>query len=159
MWVQFLGRENPLEEGMSIQSTILTWRVPWTEEPGWLQSTELQRVRHNWSDLAYTHACLLFRNCTQWVEEDFQVLCGTVLKHICNGTKWKTAFHYHPVLMGEENSLTCFKDIKILPFIRVLPCPSWMEGMYTWERSKISVCAWSLTLANSEGVWDFIILV
>ena len=35
MWVQFLGWENPLEEGMATHSSILAWRIPWTEEPGW----------------------------------------------------------------------------------------------------------------------------
>ena len=37
-WVQSLGGEDPLEEGMAIYSSILTWRIPWTEEPGRLQS-------------------------------------------------------------------------------------------------------------------------
>ena len=44
--VQSLGREDPLKEGMAIHSSILTWRTPWTEEPGMLQSMELQRVGH-----------------------------------------------------------------------------------------------------------------
>ena len=38
MGVQSLGLEDPLEEGMATHSSILAWRVPWTEEPGWLQS-------------------------------------------------------------------------------------------------------------------------
>ena len=42
MWVQSLGREDPLEEGMVTHSSILAWRIPWTEEPGGLQSTGLQ---------------------------------------------------------------------------------------------------------------------
>ena len=46
------GSEDPLEEGMTTHSSILAWRIPWTEEPSGLQSTGLQRVRHNWSDLA-----------------------------------------------------------------------------------------------------------
>ena len=45
-WVQSLGRENPLREGMPIHSNILAWRIPWTEETGRLQSMELQRIRH-----------------------------------------------------------------------------------------------------------------
>ena len=40
--VQFLGREDPLEEGMATHSSILAWRIPWTEEPGRLQSIRLQ---------------------------------------------------------------------------------------------------------------------
>ena len=50
--VQTLGQEDPLEEGMATHSSILAWRIPWTEEPGGLQSTGLQRIWHNWSDWA-----------------------------------------------------------------------------------------------------------
>ena len=46
-WVQSLGREDPLEEGMATHSSILAWRIPWTEEPGSLQSMGLQRVGHD----------------------------------------------------------------------------------------------------------------
>ena len=49
MWetqVQSLGQEDPLEKGMATHSSILTWRIPWTEEPGRLQSMGSQRVRH-----------------------------------------------------------------------------------------------------------------
>ena len=54
MWVQYLGQENPLEEGMVTHSSILTWRIPWREEPGGLQSVESQSVRHDGSDIART---------------------------------------------------------------------------------------------------------
>ena len=47
-WVQSLGWEDPLEKGMAPHSSILAWRIPWTEEPGGLQSMGSQRVRHNW---------------------------------------------------------------------------------------------------------------
>ena len=46
-WVQSLGQENPLEEGMATHSSILAWRIPWTEESGGLQSMGLQRVGQN----------------------------------------------------------------------------------------------------------------
>ena len=42
-----LGWEDPLEKGMAAHSSILVWRIPWTEEPGELQSMGSQRVRHN----------------------------------------------------------------------------------------------------------------
>ena len=45
--VQSLGRQDPLAEGMATHSSILAWRIPWTEEPGGLQSMELQRLRPN----------------------------------------------------------------------------------------------------------------
>ena len=44
MWVQSLGREDPLEEEMAPHSSVLAWRIPWTEEPSELQSVDLQRV-------------------------------------------------------------------------------------------------------------------
>jgi len=43
-WAGSLGREDPLKEEMATHSSILTWRIPWTEAPGWLQSTGLERV-------------------------------------------------------------------------------------------------------------------
>ena len=46
-WVQPLGREDPLEKGMVTHSSLLAWRMPWTEEPGGLQFTGVQRVRHD----------------------------------------------------------------------------------------------------------------
>ena len=52
MWVQSLGQADPLEEGMAVYSSILAWRIPWTEEPGGLPSLGSHRVRHDRSDLA-----------------------------------------------------------------------------------------------------------
>ena len=46
-WVQSLGQEDPLEKGMATYSSILAWRIPWTESMAGLQSMGLQRVRHN----------------------------------------------------------------------------------------------------------------
>ena len=42
--VRSLSQEDPLEEGMATHSSIIAWRLPWTEEPGWLQSTGLQEL-------------------------------------------------------------------------------------------------------------------
>ena len=47
MQVGSLGREDPLEEGMATHSIFLAWRIPWTEEPGGLQSIGAQNVGHN----------------------------------------------------------------------------------------------------------------
>ena len=46
-WVQSLDWEDPMEEGMAVHSSILAWRIPWTEEPGGLQSTGSQRAGHD----------------------------------------------------------------------------------------------------------------
>ena len=58
MWetqVRSLGREDPLEKEMVTHSSILAWRIPWTEKPGKLQSMGSQRVRHDWAT-SLTHS-------------------------------------------------------------------------------------------------------
>ena len=61
VWYQ--GWEDPLKKGMAAHSSIPAWRIPWTEEPGGLQSVGLQRVRHDWATntfhYSYTERCLL----------------------------------------------------------------------------------------------------
>ena len=47
MWVRSLGQEDPLEEEMATHSSILAWKILWTEEPGGLQSLGSQRVGHD----------------------------------------------------------------------------------------------------------------
>jgi len=46
-WIPSLGREDPLEQGMATHSSILDWRIPWTEEPGGLPSIGVETVGHN----------------------------------------------------------------------------------------------------------------
>ena len=47
-WVQYMSREDPLKEEMTTHSSILAWGIPWSEEPGRLQSMGSQRVRYEW---------------------------------------------------------------------------------------------------------------
>ena len=54
-WVRFLGQEDPLEKEMATHSSILAWRIPWTEEPGGLQSTGSQRVRQDCGTSLHFH--------------------------------------------------------------------------------------------------------
>ena len=49
LWIRYLGWENPLEEEVATHFSILAWKVPWTGEPGRLQSKGLQRVAHDWT--------------------------------------------------------------------------------------------------------------
>ena len=58
-WVQALCQEDPLEKEMATHSSILAWKSPRTEEPDGLQSMELQRVRHDWSNYHF-HICQTF---------------------------------------------------------------------------------------------------
>ena len=52
-WVQTLGQEDPLEKEKATYSSILAWKITWTEEPGGLQSMGLQRVRQDWATDTY----------------------------------------------------------------------------------------------------------
>ena len=62
--VQFLGQEDPLEKGMATHSSMLAWRIPWTEEPGGLQSMWSQRVRActHTNKAGTAHACTHTQN-------------------------------------------------------------------------------------------------
>ena len=64
-WVRSLGQEDPLEKEMAIHSSTIAWKIPWTEEPGRLQSMGLQRVGHDWAtslSLAIRHSLSLASN-------------------------------------------------------------------------------------------------
>ena len=74
-WVQSLGQKDPLEKEMATYSSILTWEIPWTEEPGGLQSMGSQRVGH---DLA-----------TKQQQQQIHI-CNKSLKE--NTVIWKTHF-------------------------------------------------------------------
>ena len=54
-----MSQEDPLDEGMATHSSILAWRIPWTEVPGGLQSMGLQRAGYSWSNLAHRHFMLI----------------------------------------------------------------------------------------------------
>ena len=60
MQVRSLGQEDPLEEGMATRSSVLAWRIPWTEEPGGLQSIRLLRVRYTHTQ--HTSTRKIFKN-------------------------------------------------------------------------------------------------
>ena len=65
MQVQSQGRENPLEEEMTTHSSILSWEIPWTEEPGRLRSIGSQRVGTQLKRLS-THACMVSLQFKTW---------------------------------------------------------------------------------------------
>ena len=73
-WVQSLGQEDPLEEGMATHSSVHTWRIPWTEQRGGLQSTGSERTGHDSNDLAHATAFVS----TESLLSDFQAPRGTL---------------------------------------------------------------------------------
>ena len=96
--VQSLGQEDSLQKEMAIHSNILAWRIPWTEEPGGLQSIALPRVGHDWSDCTHTHTlisyqcwgrrlgeCTLFWACAVWLELLETPTCSFPALHFIHG--------------------------------------------------------------------------
>ena len=65
MWVQFLGQEDAMEEGMTTHSSILAWRISWIAEPGGLQSMTLQRVGRNYV-MEHTHTANYHKSVYPW---------------------------------------------------------------------------------------------
>ena len=76
-WAWSLGLEDPLEEGMATHPGIVAWRISWTEEPGWLQSIGLQRVRCDQSDLAHTYNLWL-----DWPKSLFRFFYNILWKNV-----------------------------------------------------------------------------
>ena len=91
IWVQSLGWDDPLEEGITTHSSILAWRIPWTEEPGGLQSMGSQRVGHDWVTRHITvHVakipqveCLWFVYFSTWIQ--------TSIKSLPRGLPWQSS--------------------------------------------------------------------
>ena len=80
-------KEDPLEKRMATHSSILAWRIPWTEEPGGLQSIGSERVRHDWRDSAHTHTATwkdLETYHTKWSESDRERQMSDYITHILN---------------------------------------------------------------------------
>ena len=65
-WVWSLGQEDPLEKEMATHSSILDWRIPWTEEPGGLQSMRWQKVQFSFSSVQYSFSSVQLLSCVRF---------------------------------------------------------------------------------------------
>ena len=108
--VQSLGREDPLEKEMATHSSTLAWKIPWTEDPGRLQSMASQRVRHDWAtSLHFTS--LHFRD--YWWKDHM---------YVKNSTNWLLCFYNFlvknqlPPSFNKENNNSYFwlRSFKVL---------------------------------------------
>ena len=146
-WVQSLGWEDLPEKDMAIQSSILAWRIPWTEEPGGLWSMGSQRAEHNW-----THTPLVLRVClglnfstlhcnwSQFFEEEIRscLSCDRLLSQV------KSRSHLSRT-RGEENSKLCsewqlalFADHSV---------GGWKKGTI-WSPLDLPLLAWDHNLTS-----------
>ena len=128
MQFQSLGWEDALEEGMATHSSILAWRISWTEEPGGLQFIGSQRVRHNWE--TKRQGRLVWHGCCHM---------GNTHSIIALATQWlQTVFtEYMPdKLPGWASKPVCWISGPRLPW-KLLKCPV-EEGDLWLSRWKFS---------------------
>ena len=95
-----LGQEDPLEKKMATHSSILAWRIPWTEEPDGLQSMGSQRVGPDWATNTHTHThtaalqcCVSFRCTMKWISNMHTYMPSLPTTH-------------HPIHLGHHRALT-----------------------------------------------------
>ena len=105
-----LGQEDPLEKKMSTHSSILAWKIPWTEEPGGLQSMGSQRVGHDWA--TNTHICIPHIPSSFWILIFFFLfikknLVSKILKRMKTTNEDRWAMHYVMIkqVFGEINNV------------------------------------------------------
>ena len=97
MWVRFRGQEDPLEDDMATHSSIPAWRIPWTEEPGQLQSIVSQRVGHDWSNLAHMHArtsyIITFFSVKYILHIIYVYIWRYMCEHMCLYARYMVTYH------------------------------------------------------------------
>ena len=92
-WVQCQDWEDPLEEGMATHSRILVWRIPWTEEPGGLQATGLQRIRHDW----VTNTRISIRTRKSSLDSLLLLWCNCPATHSALCVYWESWYNFSSV--------------------------------------------------------------
>ena len=102
-----LCQEYPLEKGMSTHSSILAWKIPWTEESGRLQSIRLQRVRHNWETNTFIQRTALILFSKYLHPHDKMILLFVATgQEICNdkvSMEWGEGIGGNMILLGFQN--------------------------------------------------------
>ena len=113
-WIQSLGGEDPLEKGMSTHSSILAWRIPWTEESGGLQSMSLQRVGHHCATTQPSHISPQYEEPSSILREvdhcsgNKRVMaCYSIISEACQG--------FLLLFISNFNSVVIFQRRKLRP--------------------------------------------
>ena len=112
--VRSLGQEDPLEEEMATHSSILSWRIPWTEESGRLQSMGLQRVGHNWAT-EHTHSSSNWSSLYSIPHVKVSISHYYQFYYIpafCSLFLWSNYFHplFHPFPQRDKNGWKITED-------------------------------------------------
>ena len=156
MQIPSLAQEGPLEKGMTTHSSILAWRIPWTEEAGGLQSMGSQRVSHDLSNLARMHAgtCLAVqwpRLCTSTAEVAGLIPSqGTEILHAAQRSQKErknsnsSSFHWQndcQIQMAAYMQKACFQPVIYLN----LPVP--FTCLYLKKKSQM------FSFVNISATW------
>ena len=106
---------------MATHSSILAWKIPWTEEPGWLQSTRSQRVRRNYSNLARTHVRLDLSLAYDWGTCHPDVAPPQKLPHLGCASRGSSLGQKPPPFISKSLILRAATQA----------CPAWVEQVHS----------------------------
>ena len=137
-WVQFLDWEDPLEKETAIHCSILAWEIPWTEEPGQLQSMELQK---SWTRLSNAAAATTEVNWRNWTREILVIMSSNILFlsifSFPSGTSIICKYLLsHSVVSNSCNTMDCSppgSSVHGILHARVL---EWVAGSYFRQSSR-----------------------
>ena len=150
--VQSLSGENPLAEGMTSHSSVLAWRIPWTEEPGGLQSIQSQRVGHDWSDLApapnqLPDSSLSYPMCSSG-NRMIQLSCWTKATKSLHWISRKVRLDF-PITFYRKTQTNFLANSVVIPPQSIIRCRSSWEGVTlgkvaVWVSSLKGAVSWRL---------------
>ena len=128
MWVQSLGWEDPLENELACHSSVLAWKIPWVEKPVGLQSTGLQRVRHDWTHMISIMPCRRTQCCLHTSQKSL----GCFWEYNCS-------HFFMSLVLSRLHSIFFFKKLLPTPLQEVeinfaLPFPSHTLSPWGWAR-------------------------
>ena len=142
-----VGQEDPLEKGMATHSSIPSWRIPWTEESGGLQSTESQRIGHDWSINTFTVFIL-----KAWR------MCLYITQHQIWTIFW---IDYHDIEQRPTNGSLVIKDEEAQtkrdhsPLSIMKSLTVW-GGLFYFLREQLSVLCWNVALSSEFQTGAFL---
>ena len=147
-WIQSLGWEDPLEKGRATHSSIVAWRIPWTEDPGRLQSMGMQRVRHNWvtkpspAQHKDTHVTFHKEHCSAGFFS-----CDVFVRPQCQSNNDQICRSYDMFF-----SVDCYPQLGIKAFELKLRARG-EGGNRGWEGWTASLTRWTWVSASSRIWW------
>ena len=165
-WVRSLGQEDPLEKGKAVHSSILAWRIPWTEELVRLQSVGSQRVRHDWA----TNPLLLWLRCSTSSSDCCFLTCIPVSQEAGKVVWYSHLFKNFPqfVVIHTVKSFSVVNEAEVDGFwnfvafsmiqwmLVVWSLVPFLNPVWPYGTSWFTYCwslAWRITLKYLGGIW------